>query len=105
VAPKLGNHVRYANRASRRLARALFHAMVKNGPKLEREQVLLGKLVDIGTDLFAISATCAYARGEQIDVADYFCAEARIRIDNNFRALTRNNNQKGYKLARKILDS
>ena len=104
VKPKLRSHVRYAARTSRRLARELFHAMVKYGPKLEREQVLLGKLVDIGTELFAISAVCAYARGTEEDVADYFCREARIRISEDFRALRRNNNKLGYKLARKILD-
>ena len=104
VKPKLRSHVRYAARTSRRLARELFHAMVKYGPKLEREQVLLGKLVDIGTELFAISAVCAYARGTEEDVADYFCREARIRISEDFRALRRNNNKIGYKLARKILD-
>lgn len=104
VKPKLRPHVRYAARTSRRLARELFHAMVKYGPKLEREQVLLGKLVDIGTELFAISAVCAYARGTEEDVADYFCREARIRISEDFRALRRNNNKLGYKLARKILD-
>ena len=32
-------HVRYAARASKRLARGLFHAMARFGPKLDREQL------------------------------------------------------------------
>jgi hypothetical protein len=36
--------------------------MVKFGPKLEKRQVLLGRLADIGTDLFAIAAACIFAQ-------------------------------------------
>ena len=60
--PRLRGHVRWAHRATRRLARALFHAMARYGPKLEREQVLLGRFVDLGTEIFALSATCARAQ-------------------------------------------
>src|SRR5208282_1285 len=60
--PVLARHVRNAEAASRKLARSLFHAMAKHGPKLEREQVLLGRFVDIGTELFAMLASCARAQ-------------------------------------------
>src|SRR5439155_14670249 len=59
--PVVRRHLRYAARSSRRLARALFGAMLVHGPKLERQQVLLGRFVDIGAEFFAISATCARA--------------------------------------------
>src|SRR4051812_14644338 len=65
---QLAKHMRYAARTSRRLARALFHAMVRFGPKLEREQVLLGRFVDIGAELFAITATCLRAQSLSKDV-------------------------------------
>ena len=36
-------HVDYAARTSHRLARGLFHAMARFGPKLDREQLLLSR--------------------------------------------------------------
>src|ERR1051325_375246 len=55
---QLTAQIRYAARTSRRLGRALFHAMVQHGPKLERQQLLLARFVEIATELFAITATC-----------------------------------------------
>jgi hypothetical protein len=114
VPGRLAKHLRYASRASRRLARRLFHAMVVNGPKLEREQVLLGRFVEIGAELFAIAATCSRAtsiaktaaaaeRDEVLHLADYFCASARLRIERNFDGLRRNTDRSGYTLAQTVL--
>src|SRR5438876_571153 len=58
----LRGHVNYAARTSKRLARGLFHAMARFGPKLDREQLLLSRFVGIATELFAISGTCSYAQ-------------------------------------------
>ena len=89
----LRGHVNYAARTSKRLARGLFNAMARFGPKLDREQLLLSRFVGIATELFAISATCSYAQwllgegkpGDEIlSVADYFCRSARMRIDHHF---------------------
>ena len=110
----LAKHLRYANRTSRRLARRLFHAMILHGPKLEREQVLLSRFVEIGAELFAVVATCSRAasiahsaseaeRTEAIQLADYFSASARLRIERNFDSLRSNTDQQGYKLAQKVL--
>ncbi|PYK30353.1 MAG: DNA polymerase II, partial [Verrucomicrobia bacterium] len=85
--PTLQGHVDYAARTSKRLARGLFHAMARFGPKLDREQLLLSRFVGIATELFAISATCSYAQwllgqskpaDEILAVADYFCRSARM---------------------------
>ena len=111
---KLAKHLRYASRTSRRLARRLFHAMAVNGPKLEREQVLLGRFVEIGAELFAIAATCSRAaaiaksaadteRDEVLQLADYFCASAKLRIERNFDCLRHNTDRSGYKLAQTVL--
>src|SRR5258705_1626579 len=89
--PVLALHMRFAANASHRLARGLFHAMASHGPKLEREQILLGRFVDIGTEIFAIATSCARAQSllrtdentkmDLLALADYFCSEARLRID------------------------
>jgi alkylation response protein AidB-like acyl-CoA dehydrogenase len=112
--PVLARHVRHAESASRRLARSLFHAMAKYGPRLEREQVLLGRFVDIGTELFAIFASCARAQqmlesdpaasGNVLALVDYFSLISAQRIDDLFRALRRNADHKGYKLAQQVMD-
>ena len=106
-------HVRYAHRASRRLARTLFHAMVRFGPKLEKRQAVLGRLVDIGAELLAISATCSRAaalvrkdpsnRGPE-ELADLFSKQSRRRIENLFKMVFSNDDSQGYQVARKVLD-
>ena len=113
---KVQAQLRYAARTSRRLARALFHAMLRNGPKLERQQLLLGRFVDIGTELFAITATCLRAEALlQADpqnpehaglpgLVDYFCQTARLRIEEKFRAIRKNADKAGYRIAQQVLD-
>jgi alkylation response protein AidB-like acyl-CoA dehydrogenase len=105
-------HVDYAARTSKKLARGLFHAMARFGPKLDREQLLLSRFVGIATELFAISATCSYAqykidRGESADevlsVANYFCNSARSRIDHHFAGTSRNADKRGYQLTQELL--
>ena len=114
VPSQLAKHLRYASKTSKRLARRLFHAMAVNGPKLEREQVLLGRFVEIGAELFAIVATCSRAaalaktsdeagRSEVLQLADYFCASAKLRIERNFDGLSKNTDRQGYKLAQMVL--
>ncbi|PYI92329.1 MAG: DNA polymerase II [Verrucomicrobia bacterium] len=105
-------HVNYAAGTSKRLARGLFHAMTRFGPKLDREQLLLSRFVGIATELFAISATCSFAqykidRGEPADeilsVANYFCRSAKMRIDHYFAGTSRNTDRAGYDLTQELL--
>jgi alkylation response protein AidB-like acyl-CoA dehydrogenase len=110
-----GKHLRYVARTSRRLARALFHAMLRHGPKLEREQLLLGRFVDIGAELFAMTAVCLRA-GRLLNSADFagdrehlpglvdcFCSEACLRIERCFHDLRHNTNRISYHFAQKLL--
>src|SRR6266511_929387 len=108
----LQRHVDYAARTSKRLARGLFHAMARFGPKLDREQLLLSRFVGVATEVFAISATCSYAQwllgqgkpaDEILSVADYFCRSARMRIDNHFAGTSGNADKRGYKLVQDLL--
>jgi alkylation response protein AidB-like acyl-CoA dehydrogenase len=106
----------YASRMSRRLARALFHAMAKNGPKLERQQLLLGRIVDIGTELFAITATALYAdalikqddatrsREDLEALVKTFAAQARSRIATAFSGIAHNHDRGDYTFAQTLLD-
>ncbi|MXX72743.1 MAG: hypothetical protein F4205_16435 [Gemmatimonadetes bacterium] len=108
----LASHVRYANRKSRKLARTIFHAMLRFGPKLEQRQAVLGRLVDIGCDLFVITASCVRAMKllednpadrTPIELADGACALARRRIDDRFRKVFRNDDSDMYRLARNAM--
>jgi len=107
LSPRLAGHVRWAARASHRLARALFHAMALNGPKLEREQLLLGRFVDIGAELFAIAATCARAHSlrtrESLEMADFFCGHSRLKVERLFHSLGHHTDRAGYRLAQRVL--
>jgi len=105
-------HVRYAASASKKLARGLFHAMARFGPKLDREQLLLSRFVGAATELFAISATCSYAQwllnqgkpaDEILSIASYFCRSARMRIDHHFAGTARNADKRGYDLVQDLL--
>jgi hypothetical protein len=104
---ELAGHVHWAESTAHRLARSLFHSMARFGPKLEREQVLLGRFVDIGTELFAMAATCARAQSlntpEALHLADYFSQTARLRIDQLFDGLHHNTDHTGYKVAQRVL--
>jgi hypothetical protein len=105
-------HVNYAACTSKRLARGLFHAMARFGPKLDRQQLLLSRFVGIATELFAISATCSYAQSllgqgkpsdEVLSLADYFCRSSRTRIDHHFAGTRRNVDKRGYQLTQDLL--
>lgn len=106
----LARHLRYARRATNRLGRTLFHAMVRFGPALEKRQMVLFRAVEIGAELYAMAAACVRAkamqdRGEDggIAMADGFCREARVRIDRTFRQLFGPNDRALYGLAGAVL--
>ncbi|MEE9369448.1 MAG: acyl-CoA dehydrogenase family protein [Pontiella sp.] len=109
-AGKLARHFRYLQRTSHRLARGLLHAMARYGAKLDRRQIVLGHLMDIGTELFAMSATCSYALACQtkqkdttpIELADLFCMQATRRIAAHFFALRSNDNRAIDTLAKQV---
>jgi alkylation response protein AidB-like acyl-CoA dehydrogenase len=109
---KLSGHMGYVERASRHVARSIFHAMMRYQAKLERKQMVLFRLVDIGTDLFAMAAAISYATmlakkgGETqnaIDLADVFCREARMRVEANFANLFTDHDDAAYKLVQHLL--
>lgn len=110
--PKLRRHWTYARRASRRLARVMFHQMVRHQKKLESKQSVLNHLVDAGTELFVLCATCAYAQAKHkaqpghnvIDLADVYCRLARQRIDRSLRMPTDANDKSALAAAKAALN-
>jgi alkylation response protein AidB-like acyl-CoA dehydrogenase len=87
----LATHLRFVERRSRKLARTLFHAMVRFGPKLEQRQSVLFRLVDVGAELLAIAATVSRAQAlaaasntNAIELADVFCRHSAQRVDRLF---------------------
>src|SRR5262249_38528198 len=111
---ELATHLRYAGRASRRLARSTFYAMTRWQAKLEQRQSFLGRIVDVGAELFAISAAVVYAqtvaaeqpeRAESArELAGLFCRQARRRSDRLFHELWANDDTEGYAAALAVLD-
>jgi hypothetical protein len=110
----LAGHVRFMERNARRLARTIFHLMVRHGPKLERRQALLFRAVDVGADLFAMAAAVSKAdalrrakapeaAGAQ-ELADLFCRAMRRRISDHFRGIAHNDDVARYRTARRLLD-
>jgi alkylation response protein AidB-like acyl-CoA dehydrogenase len=110
----LSGHLRYTERAARRLARSTFYAMGRWQARLERKQSVLGRIVDIGAELFAISSAVVYAdtlRRERPDratealaLADLFCRQARRRADALFAELFDNDDDAAYALAQDVLE-
>jgi alkylation response protein AidB-like acyl-CoA dehydrogenase len=110
----LAGHARFVDRTTRRLARALFHMMLRHGPKLEKRQALLFRAVDVGADLFAMAATLSRADGLRrsgaseaagaVELADLFCRIVRRRIGEHFRAMGSNDDVARHALADRLLD-
>lgn len=104
----LAEHLRYVERASRKLARSTFYAMSRWQGRLEHKQRFLGRIVDIGAELFAITAACVRAQSNEAedgaaDLADAFSRQARIRADRLFEQLWDNSDDSDRSLARDVL--
>jgi alkylation response protein AidB-like acyl-CoA dehydrogenase len=118
---ELATHLRYVERTSRRLARQTFYGMSRWQGKLQRKQGFLGRIVDIGAELFAMSAAVVRARmladqtsvpddavagtGEEAaELADLFCRNARRRVDRLFRDLWNNEDARNYRMAQRVVE-
>ena len=108
----LATHARFVERASRRLARTIFHNMLRYQLRLERRQQTLARFVDIGIELFAMMASCSRAQmllaahpddASPRELADLFCRQSRRRVAALFSSLARNEDRRGYRLAQRVL--
>jgi hypothetical protein len=109
----LATHLRFVERSARKLARNTFYGMARWQAALEQKQGFLGRIVDIGAELFAMAASCVRAeaqrvadraRGEQAyELAEAFCQQATLRVEALFEALWTNTDSTDAELARNVL--
>ncbi|AQA14335.1 acyl-CoA dehydrogenase family protein [Streptomyces samsunensis] len=108
----LSPHLRYVERSARKLARSTFYAMSRWQGRMETKQGFLSRIVDIGAELFAMSAACVRAemlrsRGDHgaaaYQLADVFCRQARIRADELFARLWTNTDDLDRKVVSGVL--
>jgi alkylation response protein AidB-like acyl-CoA dehydrogenase len=110
----LAEHLRFAERNARKLARSTFYGMSRWQGKLEKKQSFLGRIVDIGAEIYAIACACVYAQTLKADdptnaaqydeLADLFCTQARRRVDRLLHDLWFNDDAENYDAAMKVLD-
>ncbi len=108
----LSGHLRHVERSARKLARSTFYAMSRWQGRMETKQGFLGRIVDIGAELFAMSAACVRAEHlratgengrEAYQLADVFCRQARIRVDELFARLWTNTDDLDGKVVKGVL--
>ena len=99
---------RFVKNKSKRLARTLFHSMLRYGPGLDKQQLLLGRITEIGTELFIIMAAVLKAEssgyGRDRELADAVFRNGKVKIKQKFASISNNTDQFNYKLGRKVLD-
>ncbi|MER7681813.1 MULTISPECIES: acyl-CoA dehydrogenase family protein [unclassified Streptomyces] len=108
----LSPHLRYVERSARKLARSTFYAMSRWQGRMETKQGFLGRIVDIGAELFAMSAACVRAEllrtegehgREAYQLADAFCRQSRIRVDELFGRLWTNTDELDRRVVKNVM--
>jgi alkylation response protein AidB-like acyl-CoA dehydrogenase len=110
----LAEHLRFVERTSRKLARSTFYGMARWQAKLEYQQGFLGRIVDVGAELFAMTASISRAEMIRVDegaergkaayeLADLFCQQSRLRVDHLLDALWSNTDAPDKKMAKGVM--
>ncbi|SON63855.1 putative acyl-CoA dehydrogenase FadE10 [Mycobacterium simulans] len=110
----LATHLRFVERSSRKLARNTFYGMARWQAGLEQKQGFLGRIVDIGAELFAMSAVCVRAEAQRVadpaegkqayELTEAFCRQATLRVEALFHALWTNTDGIDVRLATDVLE-
>jgi hypothetical protein len=109
----LATHLRFAERATRKLSREIFHGMLVHKAKLQRRQAFLFRTVDIAMEIFAMAASISRVRTmreenhprakEAAQLADLFGRNARRRVRRLFRDLWNNDDLLKYGVGSSVL--
>lgn len=111
---RLAPYLRFIERASRRLARHTFAGMATWQAGMESHQAFLGRVVDLGAELFAMAACIsrvelmrttdpAHADSAEL-LALAFCEQAEHRCETLFRDLWANSDKTDRKLTQRVLE-
>ncbi len=96
---------------SRRLARAMLMALAKFGPKLDRQQLVLARLVDAAAELLAATASIAHGKylletkeeESTLPTVKHLCHLAFQKAEELLQHPTLPSDGEGYKLAQGLL--
>jgi hypothetical protein len=117
IGPRFGAYgalapvLREARRTARRLARSIFHGMLRYGPKLEKKQAFLFRAVDVALELLAITSTLLRAHAERTlasnveTLAVRACALSMERAESALSAMWHNHDDAKYELALDVLQA
>ena len=94
-------HFHSLKRFTKRVARSIFHNMLRFGPSLEKQQLILAHHVDVGVEIFAMTATLSRLARELkksskkkqshlLKLTDFYCRQASRRIQDSFRKIRSN---------------
>ena len=110
---ELSKYIRYVRRESAILALNLFHSMLRYGRGLDKQQLTLSRLTEIGSELFVISSAVFKAdmlikqekdvKGTLL-IVDTIFNNSKDKIKNIRSSIWFNSDNKNYKLGRKVLD-
>jgi len=108
--PKVRSQLRYVERASRRLARAVFYALLWQRQTFEDDQGRQNRIEAVGEDLLVITVTSLHAEARQRgtgqavwDLADAVLGEAAARVKRHMRELLFNDDKKTAAVGTKAL--
>ena len=106
-------HLRFAERATRKLSREIFHGMMIHKGKMQRKQAFLFRTVDIAMEIFAMAACVSRVRtmreekhpeaAHARELCDLFCRGSRRKVKRLFRELWRNDDVRKYRLGQSVL--
>ncbi|MCB9676152.1 MAG: acyl-CoA dehydrogenase family protein [Alphaproteobacteria bacterium] len=111
---ELGKHLRYAEHAARRLARTMFHGMVRYQAGMAKKQAFMFRTVDIAMEIAVMTAAVVRTHhlqksgaphaSEALALTDQHCRNATALIEERFHALWNNDDAAKYATGRAVLE-